>query len=152
MKAIHLRWAVATAVLVAMGVWAGAQVPQAGDQPGGAAVENDARPHFALMLYEDSGYQSPAADQLDTRVAEYSAWARKLAKDGYLVDGAKLSDAGVLLHRDRARTESVPSAGEGVLAGYFMIRAASLEEAERIAAECPHLIYGGSVSIRALDS
>ena len=38
--------------------------------------------------------------------------------------------------------------GLGILAGYFVIRAASLEEAERIAAECPHLTYGGAVSVR----
>ncbi len=151
MRAIHMRWAVAATVLVAISVWAGTLVPQNNES---AVPETavDARPHFALMLYEDAGYQSPAAGEMDTRVAEYSAWARDLASRGYLVDGAKLTEQGVLLHRDRARSEKLPAAAEGVLAGYFMIRAASLEEAERLAAQCPHLAYGGTVSIRPIDS
>lgn len=151
MRTIHLRWATAAAVLVALAVWAGTLVPQAGEPAAGEAIA-DTRPQFALMLYEDAGYQSPAPDEMETRVAEYSAWARELAKQGYLVDGAKLSERGVLLHRDRPRDEALPVSAEGMLAGYFMIRAASLAEAERIAADCPHLAYGGTVSIRPIDA
>lgn len=148
MKSIHLRWALAATVLVAAGVWAGTRVPQDEVQSTAVAVAADTRPAFALMLYEDAGYQAPAEGEHDARVAEYSAWARDLAARGNLVDGAELIDRGVLLHRDRPRAEAVPTGTEGILAGYFVIRAASLEEAERIAAECPHLAYGGAVSVR----
>jgi len=144
MKAIHLSWAFAATLLLAIGVWAGTWVPQEGD-----TATSDSRPVFALMLYEDSRYQAPAAGMHAERVAEYSAWAGDLARQGLLVDGAELSGKGVMLHRDRPRAETVPSGADGVLAGYFVIRASSLEEAERIAAECPHLRYGGTVSVRA---
>jgi hypothetical protein len=40
----------------------------------------------------------------------------------------------------------------GVLAGYFIIGAASLEEARSIARDCPHLKYGGSVEIRRIEA
>ena len=150
MKAIHLRWALAATVLVAMGVWAGTMVPQTRENAATDTAATDTRPHFALMLYEDREYQAPAEGQHDKRVAEYNAWARELAGQGYLVGGAELSTSnGVLLHRDRPRIESVPSSSIGVLDGYFMIRASSLAEAERIAADCPHLAYGGTVSVRA---
>ena len=152
MRAIHLRWAVAATVLIAIAVWTGTLVPQAKEPTADEAAATDTRPHFALMLYEDSGYQSPAEGEMDQRVAEYSAWARDLAAKGDLVDGAKLSGEGVLLHRDRPRNEALPTGTEGMLAGYFLIRASSLAEAERIAAGCPHLSYGGTISIRSIDA
>jgi hypothetical protein len=152
MKAIHLRWGVAAAVLLAAGVLTGTQLPraeQAGPDTTADAAAPDTRPAFALMLYEDARYQAPGGEgEHAARVAEYSAWARKLAGDGNLVDGAELLDGGVLMHRDRPRRDGVPSGEEGRLAGYFVIRAASIEEAERIAADCPHLAYGGTVSLR----
>lgn len=144
MKSIHLRWGLAATVLIAAGVLAGTRIPQQPEQ----AADIDTRPAFALMLYEDRDYQAPAEGEHAARVAEYSAWARKLAARGDLVDGAELLDGGVLLHRDRPRSEIVPVAAEGVLGGYFVIRAESLEAAERMAADCPHLRYGGTVSIR----
>ena len=63
-------------------------------------------------------------------------------------DAAELLDRGVLLHRDRPRSHGVPTSNEGLLAGYFVVRADSLEDAERIAADCPHLAHGGTVSVR----
>ena len=150
MKAIHLRWGLAATVLIAAGVWAGTQIP-ASVEPvpqSQTPAAQDTRPAYALMLYEDANYQAPAEGEHAARVAEYSAWARKLASEGNLVDGAELLDRGILLHRDRPRSETVPMGTEGLLAGYFVIRASSLEEAESIAADCPHLAYGGSVSVR----
>lgn len=150
MKAIHLRWALAATVLVAAGVWAGTQMPapiESMPQANEPAAQ-DTRPAYALMLYEDANYQAPAEGERAARVGEYSAWARELAAKGNLVGGAELLDGGVLLHRDRPRAEIVPTGAEGMLAGYFVIRASSLEEAEKIAADCPHLAYGGSVSVR----
>lgn len=145
MKTIHTRWAVAAVVLAAAGLWAGTQMPHAEE----AAAPADTRPAFALMLYEDDAYQAPANEaEHSARVAEYSAWARELASTGNLVDGAELLARGVLLRANGTRNEMVPVAAEGVLAGYFVIRAASMAEAETIAADCPHLAYGGTVSLR----
>jgi hypothetical protein len=152
MKTIHLYWSLAAAVLLAVGVAFGMQLSQQTGDEGptvAATPPTDTRTAFALMLYEDAGYQAPVGeDDHAARVAEYGGWARKLAGEGRLVDGAELLNQGVLLHRERPRADGVPGSDEGLLAGYFVIRAASLEEAERVAAECPHLKYGGTVSVR----
>lgn len=154
MKTVHARWAIAATVLAAASLWVGARLPQADGVPAPAATavpqtQDDSRPAFALMLYEDGGYQSPADEAGHAaRVAEYSAWAGRLAAAGQLVDGAELLGEGVLLHRERPRADGVPESTLGMLAGYFVIRADSLEEAERVAADCPHLAYGGTVSVR----
>lgn len=138
MTSIHLRWGIAATALLAAGIWAGSAMPRAEEAAPAAAPET--RPAFALMLYEDDAYQAPAEGaEHEARVAEYTAWARKLAASGNLVDGAELLQSGVMLRRDAPRTETVPVAAEGVLAGYFVIRASSIEEAETIAADCPHL-------------
>jgi hypothetical protein len=147
MKAIHLRWGLAAAALLAAGIWAGTLVPSTGETTAPAAAA-DTRPKFALMLYEGPGYDAPSEEEHPARVDEYVAWARDLAARGHFVHGNELMNRGVLLHRDRPRSDTVPAGPEGVLDGYFVIRAGSLEEAERIAAECPHLAYGGTVSVR----
>lgn len=150
MKTIHLRWGLAATLLLLFGVYTGTQIPGPGAVTAPAAVATaDPRPAFALMLYEDGGYQAPVDDAAHAaRVAEYSAWAGRLAEQGRLVDAAELLDRGVLLHRDRPRSHGVPTSNEGLLAGYFVVRADSLEDAERIAADCPHLAHGGTVSVR----
>ncbi len=156
MKTIHLSWGLAATVLLAVGVASGMQLSKPSGDSAPAAVEvptPDTRPAFALMLYEDANYQSPTDDaDHAARVAEYSAWAGELASQGQLVDGAELLGRGVLLHRERPRVDGVPTSNEGLLAGYFIIRAASLEDAERIAADCPHLAYGGTVSVRPIGA
>jgi hypothetical protein len=143
MKKIHLRWGLAAAALLAAGVWAGTLVPSKGEP-----AARDTRPQFALMLYEGPGYDAPTAEEHPARVKEYVAWASELSADGRFVHGNELMNRGVLLHRERPRTELVPAGPEGILDGYFVIRAESLEEAERIAGDCPHLAYGGTVSVR----
>jgi hypothetical protein len=141
MKKIHVAWATAATILLAAGLALGRSWPE-------SAAPEDPRPRFALMLYEDASYQVAAPGE--DRVGEYVAWARSLARRGYLVDGAELASGGVLLAAATARSEAVPASERGVLAGYFIIRAVDLEEAERIARECPHLKYQGSISLRPL--
>jgi hypothetical protein len=143
MRKIHLRWGLAAAALLAAGIWAGTLVPSEGKP----AVK-DTRPQFALMLYEGPGYDAPTESEHPARVEEYVAWARELSADGRFVHGKELMNRGVLLHRDRPQAEIVPAGPEGILDGYFVIRAESLEDAARIAADCPHLDYGGTVSVR----
>lgn len=141
MKNIHLAWAVAAAILMVVGLAVGRGVPR-------DVAPEDSRPQFALMLYEDSSYQ--AATHAEDRVAEYSAWARSLAQRGLLVDGAELSNTGVLLNGTHSAPDAVPVSAQGMLAGYFIIRAADRAEAERIARECPHLKYRGTISLRPI--
>ena len=153
MRRIHVVWAVAATVLLVAGLalgrtWSESAAPEARNSPETAAIE-DKRPLFALMLYEDSNYQvAPAGED---RAAEYSAWAKSLAQRGHLVDGAELSVSGLMLAPAQAPAEAVPTSKEGVLAGYFVIRAADRDEAERIARECPHLKYQGTISLRAIE-
>ncbi|MGH7724248.1 MAG: YciI family protein [Candidatus Eiseniibacteriota bacterium] len=120
-----------------------------------AAPDAPTGPLFALFLFEDKGYQQPTPDALGARIGEYSSWARSIGESGRYVTGEKLADDGSFCRLEKgALTASGPvhDSTRGVLAGYFIIGAASLEEARSIARNCPHLKYGGSVEIRRLET
>lgn len=104
-----------------------------------------AGPRYLLLLYEGGRFSRGNATH-EQLVAEYSAWAGGLAKGGKLVDASELGE----------EEQLVSGAGEatrgpaGVIAGFFIVRAADMREATAIAATSPHLKYGGEVAVRPL--
>jgi hypothetical protein len=68
------------------------------------------------------------------------------------VTGEKLADDGLLIAPGREPVAAIPTAAEGTVGGYFVIRAKDLDEAASIAATCPHVRYGGTVSPRRLGT
>jgi hypothetical protein len=125
-------------------------------KPGPAApTSGESAERWILLLYEDDQYQAALPGQERGRVREYGDWARVLASRGSLVAGEKLNERGRLLARAEQEiqvSDGLPVASEGVVAGYFVVRAASLEEAISLASGCPHLKYGGRISLRRIES
>lgn len=120
-----------------------------------AAPAADLHPKFAVFLFENESYRPAAPDRAMERVKEYGAWARGLAESGRYVTGEKLADDGRFCRLENGElAASGPQADEkrGTLTGYFVIGAASLDEAMEVAKTCPHLAYGGTVEIRQLES
>jgi hypothetical protein len=115
---------------------------------GGQPKPNQSR--WVLLLYEDRAFDAPAPGAEAARVAEYRAWAR--ATPG-VVDGAELGPERYLLAAGRpAESGERSSEGIGDLAGYFIVAAASWDEARAIAARCPHLEHRGRVVVRSLKA
>jgi hypothetical protein len=112
---------------------------------------DDQRPAFVLLLYEDSGFSAVRPDA--ELVAEYSAWAANLEREGNLVLGEKLSDASLVVEPGGIRTASgIEQSAAGRLTGLFVIRASGRDAALEIARSCPHLRYGGRVVVRPVES
>jgi len=112
-------------------------------------------PRFAIFLFEDARYATPTDDSMPERVREYGQWARDLAAAGRSVDGEKLADGGTSAHLaggTLATDGPGRDAARGVLAGYFVIGAADLDDAMAVARTCPHLKYGGSIEVRPIES
>lgn len=105
---------------------------------------------YVMLLYEDETYDAPTPGKMEERIGEYSQWAREVAATGKYVTGKKLTDDSLLLLPDGTRSDMTPAAEQGVLEGYFIITAGDMEEAASIAESCPHLRYGGAVSLRRL--
>ena len=130
--------AAAAVVLIAGGFVAGRVRPADGPAPTAAATQQ-----YLLLLY---GASSATPELERARVAEYGDWARAEAAAGRMVMGARLGDARGVLGSERF---APPASAEPN--GFFLIRAATFEEASRTAARCPHVAHGGTVVVRALE-
>ena len=110
-------------------------------------------PSFVLVLqgrWPDAGDVEP--DEAQRRAAQYWGWTAELAERGILIA------AGDLTWEPGSRIEG-GSGSSGprdpdylgtpeFIVGMFALRVDSYEEALAIAAECPHVEFGGSVSVR----
>ena len=145
---MKMQYAINAAVAIASVVLGLALGQKMDDVPPPAV--SDGGEEFIMLLYEDETYQAPAPGGMEARIAEYSDWARQVAASGNYVAGEKLTDDATLLLADGSRVNAIPRAEEGALEGYFVIRATDMDEAAKIAGTCPHLAYGGTVSLRRL--
>jgi hypothetical protein len=132
----------AAAALLAAGFLAGwigrresAAPPPAGDR-------------YVLLLHDRPGAAAESPEKSRAVVEEYKAWARRLRREGKLVGGEKLEDAGALLAR--GRIEELPGSPERI-GGYFVIVARTRREAQEIARDCPHAARGGVVELRRIE-
>lgn len=110
---------------------------------------HDSRLTYVLLLYEDSTFDrsNPEASY----VAEYTAWADTLRQRNQMVDGMPLEPTSVILTAGGSADRAIES-DAGVMSGFFIIKAASQEEAVAIARTCPHLRHGGRVAVRPVPS
>lgn len=137
-------------VALGIGLALGARFDGAPEQAAPQEAAERTGHEYVLLLYEDESYDAPAPGKMAERIGEYSQWAREVTATGKYVTGKKLTDDGVLLLPGGGRENVFPAAEQGVLEGYFVITARDLEEAASIAETCPHLRYGGAVSLRRL--
>ncbi len=109
-------------------------------------------PQFILLIRgDDEPEYTPA--EMQAIVGEYIAWARKLRDSNIMVGGDELAPEGSVV-RGTANGVQVTDgpyaeSKEGV-GGYFLIEAADLAEATRIAQECPGLKRNGLVEVRPI--
>jgi len=95
---------------------------------------------YVLLLLEDPGF-APAASE-NALVAEYRDWAAGLRQRGLLELGEKLAEPAMLLPDAAVAPSRV--------AGLFILRATSADEAAEIARSCPHLRHGGRIELRRI--
>ena len=137
-------WALAAALVLtfALGLVAGARYSVLDAARDAGAADDAAAKRYLLLLYEPHPLDRAGVDL----VTEYSAWAGKLARRGQLVVAEKLG-------AEEQRLPSGPTdAARGARpTGFFLIRAASFDEALTIARGCPHLAHGGEIALRPID-
>ena len=112
-------------------------------------------PKFMLALHDDpSAYTELSPEDMQQVVQRYNEWAGKLAQEGRMAGGEKLTDEpGRVMRRDgeKAVVKDGPySETKEVLGGFFLINAESYDDAVAVCQDCPHLDYG-TIEIRALD-
>ncbi len=85
--------------------------------------------------------------------AEMQAWGAYMGglnQKGQFVGGLPLVGGGKTVSASGTNHEAVTSAKEGIVGGYLVIKAGSLDEAAQIAAACPHVTNEGNVEVREI--
>jgi len=153
-------WWVAVAAAASLAIAVPGTLWISGDPPvpaGGAPLPAlteapQPEPGFVLVLHGRwPDAETVAADERIRRATEYWAWTDSLAGAATLMaagdlrwePGTRLGPNGTDMAVADASVES-----PDFLVGMFAIRAESYDQAMAIARACPHLRYGGSVSVR----
>ena len=108
-------------------------------------------PQFMLLLYDNpTDWQKLGPAETQKALEKYIAWSKR----PFVVDAKRLADDAGRVVKARG---GKPSATDGpyaetkeVLGGYYTVRAASYDEASKLALDHPHLEYGGAIVIRQL--
>jgi hypothetical protein len=116
-------------------------------------------PQFMMLLYDTPAMQQAWAgfspEEMEAGIQLYAAWSEGLAARGKLRGGDKLRDREGRVVRgagDEQRVTDGPFAeAKEVLGGFFVIEADDYEESLELTRDCPHLEFGGTVEIRAVD-
>ena len=152
-----------TAIALAASVLIGVVLGRASGTASGGSVRDvspvaatPVKEKYVLLLHgparDRNTAATTAADSASERalVAEYGAWAGKLAAQGALVAAEKLADDPLTMLVANG-TVSVPRFTADEVGGFFIIQAADSAEAYRIARDCPHLRHGGTIQVRRIE-
>lgn len=83
--------------------------------------------------------------------AEMQAWGAYMGGLGdTLVSGLPLVSGGAVVSASGTISEAVTSASEGIVGGYLIVKAATLEQATEIAKSCPHIANEGNIEVREI--
>ena len=85
--------------------------------------------------------------------AEMQAWGKYmegLGQKGQLSGGLPLASGGAVVSANSTSSEPVKSAKEGIVGGYLIVKAGSLEQASEIAKACPHIASEGNIEVREI--
>ena len=148
-KSLRIGGAIAASLLF---FFLGAAVTRWFFSPTSASTSNS--PEYMLVLRQTGSSEQRSREEELRSAREYGAWARGLNQQGVLTDGEKLKDETRVLSVIDGRTvtsENPAEPGRSYIAGYFLIKARSYEEAIKVAESCPHLKAGGTVEVREID-
>jgi len=112
---------------------------------------NQPNPYFDYLILSRGQWDKKAShDEIQGAIDRFYAWYDRLVGEGRIGPGHRLAREGKVVSR-QAATDGPFAEAKEVVGGYWFIRANSLEEATRIAAENPCLAYGLVCEVRPLD-
>jgi hypothetical protein len=96
----------------------------------------------------------PISEKTETEAkAEMQAWGAYmggLMQSESLTGGLPLVSGGKVVSKSGTTGEAVTSAKEGIVGGYLIVKADSIEKAAEIAKACPHITGDGNIEVREI--
>jgi hypothetical protein len=91
-------------------------------------------------------------NELQRVMTDFYAWVDGLTQKGIHRGAQPLMEEGKLVSgaKGNAVTDGVFAESKEAIAGYFRLEVASMDEAVRIAQECPILQYGAQIEVRPI--
>lgn len=115
---------------------------------------------YLLLLYDDpqgvEQFRKMPPEQIQKAMQQYMEWTNKARQSGFYVASNKLTDepGRVVRSRNGQRrvTDGPFSESKELLGGYYLIEAASYDEALQRIQDHPHFAHGGTIAIRQIES
>ncbi|MBQ4822618.1 YciI family protein [Aquimarina sp. MMG016] len=97
-------------------------------------------------------YEKNSPEQMQKHMEHWQQWMGGLAEQGKLVGGQPLMNEAKTLIDGGAKVIDRPLAeGKELIGGYLLIKANSIDEAAKIAKDCPSLEYNCSIEVREIS-
>jgi hypothetical protein len=103
---------------------------------------------YLLLFRNNAWYQNLAPELIEESMARFTVWADRLSREGKLKGGGPLETRGKTLTSKNVVTDGPFVESKEAVAGFFVIQAASFEEAVETAKGCPGLDVGQTVEVR----
>jgi hypothetical protein len=107
-----------------------------------------------MLLFRGMHWDKNLSPQeIQNVMSRWIAWFDRLTQEGKAKAGQPLTEKGKVVSGKIGQTvvDGPFAESKETVAGYFLLQAATLDEAVKIAKECPGLDYGISVEVRLVD-
>jgi hypothetical protein len=92
--------------------------------------------------------QTASPEEMQQNMEKWLEWVASLQANGSYIAGEALMPSGKTLHKGNLITDGPFVESKEIVGGFFIVAAASIEEATEMAKGSPDLSLGGSVEIR----
>ena len=104
---------------------------------------------FMLIFVNGEGSKDFSPEQMQENMQQWFGWVNDLKSKGIYVSGEALYPTGKTVKGESPIVTDGPFAeSKEVVGGYFIVKAADIDEAAEIGKSSPDLPYGGAVQVR----
>src|ERR1700737_1994209 len=108
-------------------------------------------PSEYLLVFRNTDWHTDLSpEEIQQNISRFTEWFERLNKAGQFKGGGPLGHHGKILAGSYPVTDGPFAESKEAIAGFFVIRAASLEQAVEVAKGCPGLEFGQTVEVRAM--
>lgn len=104
--------------------------------------------NFMLIFRSGSETMKMSPEESQQNMQKWFSWIGELQAKGIYTAGEALLPTGKTVKKGNLVTDGPYAESKEMVGGFFIIKAASIEEAAEIAKSCPDLPQGGTVEVR----
>jgi hypothetical protein len=104
--------------------------------------------NFMLLFRGGSDAMQMSPEESQQHMQKWFEWVGQLQQKGIYTSGEALLPTGKTVSQGNLVTDGPFAESKEMVGGFFIVKAASLEEAAEIAKDCPDIPLGGTVEVR----